>query len=170
MAVRHRNLAAFHRGQLLFYMCKFVKKGDAKTFWPRRVRMSYTTVYRYITFARLIMNYPKLLVCDLEFGQFTTHNTRFIEYLKKDTKLAAKLMTPLNIIVRDIPLEIRVENVSLDLVKFKETPDIALYEYFMAGTSESSFYSVGMEAMCVDDDVIELEVENVTLDNDNNVQ
>jgi hypothetical protein len=134
-------------------MCKFVPRGDAKSFWPRTVNIPYTTAYRYITFAKLIMNYPKLLVCDLEFSEITAHYSHFIEYLKTDNNLAAKLMTPVNISVREIQLEIKVENTPLDLVKFQETPDITLYEHVLASKPIDSFYNAGIEAMCTDEDV-----------------
>jgi len=112
IAKKAHLVIAYHRGLLYLNSRKFAKEGEnIKEFFAREFNISYATVNRYMQFTMLIKAYPRLLVSELSFTQFSKHHNRLLKYFDEDKNLADRLRTYITISVQNKGIDIEPANV-----------------------------------------------------------
>jgi len=61
----------------------------------RYLKVCEATIHRYISLARIIQAYPRLVVCDLSFEMIVSSGKRLMGYLESEPDLRARLSIPL---------------------------------------------------------------------------
>lgn len=106
------NFYKFYRGlvyQIVHELC------NAEQFlqWIQKQDVSKTTVYPYIaSFSTLIMRFPGLILCDLNFSQLLNHKERILSFVGKEvnSKLAHQLASPVEFHVSTARKEINASD------------------------------------------------------------
>ena len=89
------NFYRFYRG-LLYVAAHNMCDENQFLQWIEMQNVSKTTVYRYMAFCTLIMRFPRLIICDLNFSQLLKHKERIISFMgeESNSKLAHQLAEP----------------------------------------------------------------------------
>ena len=82
---------------------EFVEKGN--------LSVAFITVMRYMTLATIILKYPRLLLCQLNFTQLLNHKKRLLKYLsqKEGHELNCRLSVPFEVIANGHKIQISHE-------------------------------------------------------------
>ena len=86
------NFLKYYKG-LIYISVRNMGEAEVFTKWIQNHCVSKTTVYKYIAFTTLIMRFPRLILCDLNFSQLVKHKERILSYMcaEKNSKLAHQL-------------------------------------------------------------------------------
>lgn len=101
---------------------EFVEKGN--------LPVAYITVMRYMALATILLKYPRLLLCQLNFSQLLKHKTRLLKYLsqKEGHELNCRLSAPFDVIANGNRIQIRQEKIMTPAEKFNTNPDWAFHD------------------------------------------
>jgi hypothetical protein len=95
-------ITAFDRGQVYHYLDGKKTAGHTKEAWfDDVIKTPYRTAERYMSFARLVMKYPRLLLCDCSFDVFMHNFKGITTYIKQDHNFALSLKANLNLYVQN---------------------------------------------------------------------
>ncbi len=125
------------------FLRKFIV-GTIKDWYANNMTVSYVTALRYEVFARIVKNYPRLMICGLDYYQIVKHKDALLTYLKTDNALAQQLKLPVHFNIWKMPIDITPANVLVPDVKLlKPDPDMVYYEEAI-GNSDDSTYDIDM--------------------------
>lgn len=151
-------IAQFARGKLYLSLAKKLQEAGQslkKSIKSGLLRVSYTTVLRYITLATIISIYPRLIVCELSFSQILKHKTRLFKFLKsaEGQSLCAKLSLSITMRANENSIKINQMTMVMPDVKFSTDPDWAYHEcYAEASVSDEKVQRWAQSATLVDED------------------
>ena len=112
------NFCKFYRG--LLYQTAHNKCEETQFLkWIKKQDVSKATVYRYMSFAALIMRLPGLILCDLNFSQLLKHKERILAFMGKEinSKLAHQLSDPVEFRVGTMRIEINATDSDVPHIK-----------------------------------------------------
>ena len=86
------NFFKYYKG-LVYMAVQNMCETDGFTKWVQKRQVSKSTVYKYMAYTALIMRFPRLILCDLNFSQVVKHKERILSYMKKEenSKLSHQL-------------------------------------------------------------------------------
>lgn len=86
------NFFKYYRGLVYVAAHEKCTKEDFIT-WTQKQKVCQATVYKYMSFTTLIMRFPRLILCDLNFSQIVKHKERIIAYMNEEgnSKIAHQL-------------------------------------------------------------------------------
>lgn len=120
-------IAQFSRGLLYITLSKKLKAtGQSwRAFVNNELNVSPMTALRYMTLSSIIMNYPRLILCELSFTQILKHKTRLLKYLKSDEGHDLESALSLSIVMKaqDRPVLINRTILDVPAIKFPTDPD-----------------------------------------------
>lgn len=87
----------------------------------------YTTVWRYVLFAKLVLKYPRLIVSELSFRQIIKYHKEIQKYLETDIELAEALKLHVTIYAQNRFLDITA--VDMDSVPSTNVPPVLDPDY-----------------------------------------
>jgi len=105
-----QNVLKYYKGSLYFHMKKNHNRAyTLKNWFHGLIKISYSTILRYINLYFLAVQFPRILVC-LNFSQLQKHHTRIIKYLSNDQQLANRLSIELSFLSGGHEVLIKCEN------------------------------------------------------------
>ena len=125
--------AQFGRGRLYFTLSKSIQRGE-KSFnqiVEEELDVSYRTVLRYMAFSNVILNFPRLILCDLSFSQILKHKDRLLKYLesKEGQSIRDSLSLSIEVIAQGQKVTIEQQDMPMfRKVKFNTDPDWAHHD------------------------------------------
>lgn len=114
----------FLRGKIYIYLQDAAQK--QKTVFKdfvEKLGLVYRTVLRYMLIAQMILKYPRLLLCDINFTQLLVYKSKLLKFFTKEGKeLADRLAGPVYMEVQGMPISIQHCDINLTMKTTMKTP------------------------------------------------
>ena len=126
-------ITQFSRGLLYLKLIEKLKKkgSNLREFMDKgNLSVAYMTVMRYMTLTTILLKYPRLLLCQLNFTQLLKHKKRLLNYLsqKEGHDLNCRLSIPFEVIANGHKIQISHEEIMTPAEKFNTNPDWAFHD------------------------------------------
>lgn len=128
-------IAQFSRGLLYLNLAEKLRQtgSNLREFVQKdNLSVAYTTILRYMTLATMILKYPRLLLCQLNFTQLMKHKTRLLNFLgkKEGHELNCRLSIPFEIIANGQKVQICHEELVVPTERFDADVDWAFHDLY----------------------------------------
>lgn len=84
-------IIAYDRGMFYITASKYMPPGANMKKWFQDNIAPYKTALRYMAFAAMVNNYPRLIVCGLAFSDIMCYHKLINGYIEEHTEFAAEL-------------------------------------------------------------------------------
>jgi hypothetical protein len=119
-------LLAYDRGMFYISATRFMPPGADMQEWFNASIAPYTTALRYMTFAAMVNNYPRLIICGINFSAFMPYHKGIDDYIRNHKDFAEKLRVHVALRVGDrcIDIDPSKKYAPIPDTKFKVHQDI----------------------------------------------
>jgi len=122
------------------------------------LNVSYTTVLRYMTLATIILKYPRLLLCQLNFTQIMKHKKRLLDFLSLPDghDLHCRLTVPFEIIANGHKINIEHGEIKTLTEKFNTSADWMFHDVHNRATTTDEQVKTVVASLVMEDEEADL--------------
>lgn len=143
------NFLKYYRGLVYLTVHGKCDDSDGLQRWIAKEDVSKSTVYRYMAFSALIMRFPRLILCNLNFSQILKHKERILAFMSRaeNSKIAHQLSETVEFRIGATTIEINSKDDGeiphIRGISF--TPDWRILDNYEDNTDISGISSVSTE-------------------------
>lgn len=141
----------FLRGKLYIYLQHVAQKNGMgfRDLIEKQIGLVYQTVLRYILIAQMIIKYPRLILCDLNFTQLLVYKSKLLKFFAKEGKeLADRLAGPVYMEVQGKSISIQHCDINPANIRMKTPADWEIRDAYEQETpSEQAVAAIASETI-----------------------